>query len=85
MPNKKLDEYGDYDIIPADKVIAEWIKNPKFVREYEALEEKYAKIHRQIRAKDARLARRAALMARIRETAQGCWHWLMGGHKPATS
>ena len=48
--------------IPADEVIAEWMKNPKFVREYEALKPKYDKMLRQIEAKDARIARRKALV-----------------------
>ena len=60
-------------IISADELAAEWFKDPEFVREYEALEQEYAEIYRQIRAKDARRARRTALLARAHEF----WHWLV--------
>ena len=78
MPNKKRDEHGDYDIIPASEAFAEFCKNPKFVQEYEALEEEFAEIRRQIRAKDARRqarrAWRATLVARVRDF----WYSLAG-------
>ena len=59
MPNKKSDKYATTTV---DDMIAEWMKDPEFVREYEALKPKYDKMLRQIEAKDARIARRKALV-----------------------
>ena len=59
MPNKKSDKFATTTV---DDMIAEWMKDPEFVREYEALKPKYDKMLRQIEAKDARIARRKALV-----------------------
>lgn len=66
------------EFIPVDDaMLAEWMKNPKFAEAYEALQPKYDKIRRRIRAKDARIARRKALVKRVR----GFWATLMQGLK----
>ncbi|MCG8626745.1 MAG: hypothetical protein MJE68_32685 [Proteobacteria bacterium] len=49
-----------------DAMLAEWMKDPKFVREYEALGPKYERLERRIRARKARRARRKALVKRVR-------------------
>ena len=54
------------EFIPVDDDIAEWMKDPKFVREYEALGPKYERLERRIRARKARRARRKALVKRVR-------------------
>ena len=79
MPNKKLEDYGDYDIIPASEVFAELSEDPEFMREYEAAEEEFAKLRRQIRQRKAFRKWREAQLARVREAVQGLWHWLTRG------
>ena len=55
------------EFIPVDDaMLAEWMKNPKFAEAYEALQPKYDKIRRQIKAKDARIAKRKAFVKRVR-------------------
>ena len=71
MPSKK----SDYDPIPWEETVAEWMKDPEFVREYEALEDEFAPIYRRIAAKKARRARRKALVRRVRNF----WATLMRG------
>ena len=58
-----------------DAMVAEWMKDPEFAREYEALTPKYDKMIRKIRAKDARIAKRKALVKRVR----AFWATLMRG------
>ena len=69
MTNKKS------KTVSVHELAAEWMKNPEFVREYEALKPKYDKIRRQIKAKDARIAKRKALVKRVRNF----WATLMRG------
>ena len=69
MTNKKS------KTVSVHELAAEWIKNPEFVREYEALKPKYDKIRRQIKAKDARIAKRKAFVKRLRTF----WATLMRG------
>ena len=75
MPNKKLEDYGDYDIIPASEIFAELRKSPSYMREYEALEEEFAEHDRQIERRIARREWRAAQLARVRHF----WCWLTRG------
>ena len=82
MPNKKE---SDYDLIPAEEVFAELFKNPKFVEAYDALEEEYAEIRRQMLANRKRRLRREALVARVREAVLGVWHWLVRGADRVTT
>ena len=60
--------------IPVSEVAAEWFKNPKFVRAYEALEEEFAEEERRIKARKAeavaRLARMRAAKAKRAASAQ---------------
>lgn len=72
MPNKD-DEKPEF--IPAEEDFAEWMKNPKFVREYEALQPKYDKMRRKIDARIAREAKQKALVKRVRTF----WASLMRG------
>ena len=72
--------------ISVDEDIAEWFKAPGFVREYEALEEEFAELERQIDRRRAWRLRREALVARVREGMQSLmagvrdfWHWLVPG------
>ena len=76
MSNKKVKQDAS---IPAGEVIAEWFKNPKFVAAYDALEDEFAEIRRQMLAKRARRQRHALLVARVREAAHGFWNWLTRG------
>ena len=75
--------------ISADDLIAEWFKNPEFVREYEAFEKEFAEVRRQA---DARDTRRATQLARVGEFWAMCWRhgtglcrWLVRGHDPVTT
>ena len=72
MPNKKNDKFATTTL---DDLAAEWMQDPEFVREYEALQPKYDKIRRQIKARKARRARRKALVKRVRVF----WATLMRG------
>ena len=54
-------------LIPADDLVAEWFKNPKFVEEYERLKPEYDALRRQIRARKARRQWRVTLVARVRD------------------
>ena len=81
MPNTKQDK-----TLSVDELAAEWFKDPEFVREYEALEEEFAELERQIDRRRARRLRREALVARVREGVQSLvagmrdfWHWLVPG------
>ena len=69
--------------ISAKELFAEWRNDPEYMREYEALEEEFAEVQQQIDARDAREARRVALVARLREglrdLGRGFWHWLVPG------
>ena len=75
MPNKKLDEYGDYDIIPASEVFAELHKDPEYRREYEKQKPEFDRLLRQIDRRIARRKWREAQLARVRDF----WHWLTRG------
>ena len=88
-----LDEKTVQDnTISADEVCAEWHKDPDYRKAYDSLEEEFAEIYRQIRAKDARLARQkarrawlATQLAQVREALRGGWHWLLGGRDRVTT
>ena len=62
MPNKKNDKFATTTL---DDMIAEWMKDPEFVREYEALKPKYDRLERRIDARRARRARRKAFIKRL--------------------
>lgn len=62
MPKKNGEKYN---FIPASEVSAKWFKNPKFVKAYEALEEEFAEMERQIDARQARRERRKAFVKRV--------------------
>ncbi|MCG8625827.1 MAG: hypothetical protein MJE68_28000 [Proteobacteria bacterium] len=62
-------------ILVDDAMLAEFMKNPKFAREYEALGPKYERLERRIDARIARRARRKALVKRVR----GFWASLLRG------
>ena len=72
MPNKKNDKFATTTV---DDMIAEWMQDPKFVQEYERQKPYFDKIRRQIKAKDARIAKRKALVKRVRTF----WATLMRG------
>ncbi|MCG8620835.1 MAG: hypothetical protein MJE68_02385 [Proteobacteria bacterium] len=72
MPNKKSDKFATTTV---DDMIAEWMKDPEFVREYEALGPEFDRLERRMRAKKARRAKRKALVKRIRTF----WASLMRG------
>ena len=66
--------------------IAEWRKDPEYMREYEALEEEFAEVRRQMLVNRARRERREALVARVREgvlsplvRVRGFWRSLLVG------
>ena len=63
MPDKKSDKFATTTL---DDMIAEWMQDPEFVREYEALKPKYDRLERRIDARIARRARRKALTKRVR-------------------
>ena len=58
-----------------DAMLAELMKNPEFVREYEAIKPKYDRLERRIDARIARRAKRQALAKRLRTF----WATLMRG------
>ena len=73
MPNRDdknltvVDDDEKIQPIPVDDaMLAEFMKNPKFAREYEALGPKYERLERRIDARRARRARRKALVKRVR-------------------
>ena len=70
MPNKKLDEYGDYDIIPASEVFAELHKDSEFMREHEKQKPERDRLLREIDRRIARREWRAAQLARVRNVWQ---------------
>ncbi|MCG8622259.1 MAG: hypothetical protein MJE68_09730, partial [Proteobacteria bacterium] len=72
MPKNDDDKF---EFIPVDEDIAEWRKDPEYMKAYESLKPKYDKLRRQIKAKDARIARRKAMVARVR----GVWAYLTRG------
>ncbi|MCG8626505.1 MAG: hypothetical protein MJE68_31465 [Proteobacteria bacterium] len=72
MPKNDDDKF---EFIPVDEDIAEWMKDPEFVKEYERQKPKFEREWRRIKAKDARIARRKALVARVR----GVWAYLTRG------
>ena len=82
MPKKSKKPDEKFNFIPASEVSAKWFKNPKFVEEYEALEGKFAKIGRQMDAKQARRERRKAMLAWVRAVGaklRGFWAYLTTG------
>ena len=79
MPNKD-DEKPKF--IPVDEDIAEWFKNPKFVEEYEALEDEFAEFDRECDAFVARRERRKAVLAWVRGVGvklRGFWAYINRG------
>ena len=74
MPNTKHDKS-----IPVEESIAEWRRDPSYMRAYESLEEEFAELERQIDRRRARRLRREALVARVREGVLGFWQWLVPG------
>ena len=79
MPNNKK---SDYDLIPWREVFEEQRKDPACVKAYDSLEEEFAEIYRKIEAKNARIARRKALVKRVWGVGaklRGFWASLMRG------
>ena len=72
MTSEKLWRIKEDKTISVDADIAEWRKDPQYMRAYESLKPKYDRLRRQIRARKARREWRAAQLARVREV----WHWL---------
>ena len=85
MPKKskksaKPDE--KYNFIPADEVIAEWRKDPEYVRVYESMADEFAEFDRECDAHVARQKRRKARVAWLRGVGarvRGVWAYLMRG------
>ena len=76
MPNKD-DEKPQF--IPMDEDIAEWLKDPEFVREYERQKPEF---DRECAIHDARMKRRkarAALVRAVKAKLSGVWAYLTGG------
>ena len=73
MPAKNDDD--KFEFIPVDEDIAEWRKDPEYMKAYESLKPKYDRVRRRIKAKDARIARRKAFVAKVR----GFWAYLTRG------
>ena len=72
--------------IPADDIVAEWRKDPSYMREYERQKPEFDRLRRQIDRRIARRAWRAAQLARMRGVWQSLvagfrdfWHWLTRG------
>ena len=72
MPNKD-DEKPEF--IPVWEDIAEWRKDPEYMREYERQKPEFDRLERRIEARKARRAKRKALVKRVR----GFWATLMRG------
>ena len=82
MPNKKLEDYADNEIISseeAEAIMAEWHKDPEFVREYEAFKKEFAEMQRQDRVKDARRQAQRAWFATLVARVRDFWYSLAGG------
>ena len=71
MPNKK----SDYDPIPWEECVAERRKNPEYLKAYEEVKPEFERLERQIIARKARIAKRKALVKRLRTF----WASLMRG------
>ena len=73
MPADKNDE--QFEFIPADKLCAEWRKDPEFAKRADA---RYALLQRRSRAEDARIARRKKWKA-VGAKLRGVWANLTRG------
>ena len=73
MPKNDDDE--KFNFIPAQKLVDEWMKDPEFVKEYERQKPEFEREWQRGLAKDARVARRKAMLAKLR----GVWAYLTRG------
>ncbi|MCG8621525.1 MAG: hypothetical protein MJE68_05935 [Proteobacteria bacterium] len=71
-----------FNFIPMDEDIAEWRKDPEYVKAYESLADEFAEFDRECDAHVARQKRRKAVLAWLRAVGsrvRGVWAYLTRG------
>ncbi|MCG8621817.1 MAG: hypothetical protein MJE68_07445 [Proteobacteria bacterium] len=82
MPKKSKKPDEKYNFIPVDDDIAEWRKDPEYVKAYESMADEFAEFDRECDAHVARQKRRKAVLAWVRAVGaklRGVWAYLTTG------